>query len=268
MNHNGFTPDQRQILLRQLRECERKTSPPLLMSLSDDEVEEAYDLEERLLEEYAENLPFVPISRCPFTQEIVEYALDPYGYDGPWWEPKETAQYPEAQGSEHFRVLLGAVDMNGRQPSETKDGDDVLLGPAVPFVIPDLLELPDMQAVLSRLLLPSGDIAYLIAYYSKDPIHGGLLHQPWARDSYEIIDEEGEYVGWGAANSEWDFDLQPWIDQGKVSWIEPGDSTLTLVNSGVCPYVNLSGERRPQILHQGNRVLGELPDGRPLQPFE
>ncbi len=55
-----------------------------------------------------------------------------------------------------------------------------------------------------------------------------------------------------------DFDLAPWIEQGKVFWIAPGDESMTL-RSDVqgCPYLNLLGSREFVSICRGKvRSLG------------
>lgn len=268
MHDSGFEKSERDEIVTAFHESNKKTSWPVFDTLSDEECEAEYQRQDELMAEYAERLPFVPVSRCPFTATELAYPMDPFGFDGMWWEPKEIEEYPKPDGGPHFRALLGAVDFNGREPAEAAVRKTTLPGPGAPFVVPDLLAIPGMNAVISQLSLPHGDTAYLIAYFSEEPVHGAYLHQPWGRDSYGIFDVDGNYEGWGYSTALWDFDLQPWIDKGLVLWIRPGDESLTLVDSGPCPFVGLTGARYPQVLDRGVVTEGALPDGGRPDPLD
>ena len=130
------------------------------------------------------------------------------------------------------------------------------------------LHADDVDPTLVDVRLPHGDTAYLTAYFSPAPLHGAMLHQPWARTDYEVLDEAGKNQGWGLSNDLWDFDLQPWIAQGKLSWIAPGDETLTLRTGEPCPYVGLPGVRAPQSIERGVLSHIDLPTGETPQPFD
>lgn len=222
-----------------------------------------------VIQEYAERLPFVPLSRCPFCANELEYPIDVQGFDGPWWFKGPLAEYPEPNTCEHFRVLLGATDFKSRKPAEAEAIPEALPGPGAPYVVPRMFaEVPEMKAVVSTLPIPPGYTGYPIAYFSEKPAHGALLHQPWGRESYQVRNEDGEYESWRSANDKIDFDLQPWIDRGLLLWIEPGDSSLVLRNRPPSPYVGLAGVRAPQKISRGNLQALPLPSGQPLQPFE
>jgi hypothetical protein len=155
------------------------------------------------------------------------------------------------------------------KPLEAKVNDEVLAGPGVPFVVPRLLtEIPNMKAVISSFEMQPGYTCYPIAYFSENPVHGAVLHQPWGRQAYQVRNEEGQYEGWMSANDKWDFDLRPWIEKGLLLWINPGDQALALQNQPPCPYVGLQGVQAPQKIVKGNVETGTLPTGEQLQPFE
>ncbi len=49
-----------------------------------------------------------------------------------------------------------------------------------------------------------------------------------------------------------DFDLMPWVNRELLTWIAPGDASLTLRQGlGGCPYVNLPGTRALQRIQYG-----------------
>ncbi len=220
------------------------------------------------LAEYGDRLPRVAMSRCPHTQQVLKRSFDPYGLDGPWWNKSRAARVEEPPAPLTFRVLLGALDLRGRTPSEATA--PVIPGPSVPFVVPRLLELPGMKAVISRLELQTGDIAYPIAYFADQPHYPGRLHQQWLRQELWYTNSTGG-KSWTVKNDVWDFELARWIESGHLYWIEPGDTELRLrsrESGDACPYLDLPGEREPQEIAAGERSLMELPDGTPIEPFD
>jgi hypothetical protein len=263
-----FTRAERDALLGRIREVEARIWPgasgpaPHLPERS-----RLLDTLYALQGEYADRLPRVAMSACPFTGDVVKRAFDPFGLDGPWWQKDRTFSVQEPGAPPTFEVLLGALDLRGREPAETTE--TVIAGPDVPFVVPRLLSIGDMVAVIARIALENGDVAYPIGYFSHEDVHPSDLHQSWTRGEvwYKVDGQDG----WVAMNDEWDFDLAPWIAKGKVRWIRPGDSTFAVVpanSNEPCPYVGLEGDRLPQFLGDGARDLGDLPNGEPLEPFE
>jgi hypothetical protein len=219
------------------------------------------------LGEYADRLPRVTLSTCPFSGKPFKHSFDPWGLDGPWWHQSREFDIEEPAAPPTFKVLLGALALNGRNPVEAKRV--VTPGPEVPFVVPRLLKLPGMVAVISQLKLESGDVAYPVAYYSPEPIPPEQLHQFWLEQDFwfKLADEKS---AWLIANDPWDFDLQPWIKSGKLRWIRPGDPNAEVVDTQTgeaCPYLNLPGDRFPQNIAFGERSLLELPDGTSVNPY-
>lgn len=262
----ALTREERDGLLRRIREAEAKLFPE---SAADElsghaaaRVEDAYY---QVLGEYGDRLPRVTMGVCPFTRQPLLRSFDPFALDGPWWWKDVPFDIEEPAPPATFRVLLGALALNGREPLEV--GDEVIPGPEVPYVVPRLLGLPGMVAVISRLELETGDVAYPVSYWSTAEIPAEDLHQPWLRPDL-WFDAGGGSQSWLIANDPWDFDLGPWIAAEKLFWIEPGGTNLVGRASGrSCPYLDLKGDRLPQSLGGGERVLLELPDGTPINPF-
>jgi len=263
-----MTKEIRDALIAQLRELDRKLYPsegrPSLKTRERAQTEELYY---KVLGEYYDRLPRMVLSVCPFTGEPLKRAFDPFGPDGPWWHKEHLIDIEEPRAPKTFQVLLGALSLRGRPPLEVQE--EVLPGPEVPFVVPRLLSLPGMVAVIGQLALETGDIAYPIAYFSKEAIRPRDLHQPWLRE--DLWFEEGNETLWTTANDVWDFDIVPYVASGQVKWLRPGLKDLTLLDNNseeVCPYINLTGERRPQILADGDVEYADLPNGEPLEPFD
>jgi hypothetical protein len=223
-----------------------------------------------LLAEFADRLPRMRLSICPFTGKPLKRAFDPFALDGPFWMARCPCQFDEPDPPPTFRVLLGAIDLRGREPVEVED--DVQPGPAVPLVVPELLALPGMRAVVSRLEMETGDVAYPIAYFSDQPTDPADLHQPWGRLDFWFKKEEGGDASWFASNAPWDFELDPYLDSGQLGYIHPDqpDRVWHRGEPGAPPYPfdGLTGDRAPQAIAGGQRWLLDLPDGEPFDPFD
>jgi hypothetical protein len=219
------------------------------------------------LAEYSDRLPRERLSVCPYCGEPLKRVFDPWGMDGMWWHSTVKVAFEEPAACEHFRVLLGALNLAGRAPAEVRA--QVLPGPDVPFVVPKLLDLPGMVAVVGSLRLPSGDLAYPIGYFSDQPTRSNQLHQSWCRESFWYTDTNDKPM-WFIANDEFDFELRPWLERGKLRWVdleEEGSKTLGSAD-GKCPFLDLPGERERQQIVVGERDLIGLPSGDPVNPFE
>ncbi|MEK7641384.1 MAG: hypothetical protein AAB365_00135 [Patescibacteria group bacterium] len=264
-----LSPTERKELLTKYHELDRNLSQPHKNAFDMTQLRAMSKERDAILDEYGQNIPLISISRCPICQTVLEYPFDDQGLNGPWWEKGPLAEYPKPHGCTHFRVLLGAIDFGSKQPVEASSNDMVVPGPGAPFVVPRMLEkIPSMKAVISKTQLFPGYTCYLIAYFSESPVHGSLLHQPWGREAYQVLDEKGEYEGWFAANDIWDFDLLPWIKKGVLQWISSGDTTLTLHDDVPCEFLNLPGVHLQQFIERGVLKTKPLPTGEPLQPFE
>jgi hypothetical protein len=220
------------------------------------------------LAEYADRLPRVEMSACPFSGEVLKRSFDPWGLDGPWWHKRREVGVEEPSPPASFKVLLGALSLNGRKPSEVRA--PVIPGPEVPFVVPRLLGLPGMVAVVSRLEMESGDVAYPVVYYSEEEIPERRLHQFWLKAELWLTLESGQ-SGWLTANDVWDFDLAPWVESGRLRWIAPGNRDMVVedgTGGGSCPFIGLRGDRFPQLLAFGTRDLLDLPDGTSIVPYD
>lgn len=264
-----LTAAERHALLARAWDIEKQLYPPDPATAPADQVRAELDENYYLiLGEYADRLPRVLMSVCPHTGVPLKKSFDPWGVDGPWWHKDREVEIEEPKTPPTFKVLQGALALRGRIPTEARA--PVIPGPEVPFVIPRLLELPGMVAVMSQLPLHTGDTAYPIAYFSTAEIPHARLHQFWLEQDYWFEMEDGK-SGWLIANDVWDFNLEPWLRNGKLRWIEGQGEAARVVDATSgrpCPFVNLPGDRQPQSLGFGKRSLLELPDGSPVNPFE
>jgi hypothetical protein len=262
-----LTREERDRLLAELADIDARLYPEDEDAEPDDD--QAALLRERYylkLGEYADRLPRVLLSACPVCGEPLARAFDPFGLDGPWWQVDVEVTFEEPRSCPHFRVLLGAVNLHGRDPAEV--GETVKPGPDVPFVVPTLLDLPGMVAVAGSLRLATGDTAYPIAYFSDQEIEPALLHQEWCRDAYWFQEADGN-AGWSIANDVYDFDLAPHLAARRLRWVDLAEERPRVRGAadGPCPLVGLAGERERQLLSGGERELYGLPTGEVLDAF-
>lgn len=200
---------------------------------------QALELEER----YLKALPRVVMSRCPFCRQPLYRTFDPYGLDGPWWRGDASPEEPEP--CPHFLLLDGALDLAGRPPRAGPF--EVRPGPEVPFVIPPLLAKSGVKAVIARVAMENGYVAYPIAYFGERRLPPQELAATWVRSLYVYETQLGETL-WRASDEEPDFELGPWLATGKLWWATEEGAAMRLLEGGDCPYASRPGERRRQVL--------------------
>jgi len=261
-----WNASQRNSLLREIKQLNEKRKGPEKANYPIEKRQKMYQREMQILEEYAENTPFHAFSRCPFCELVTEMPMDTLGLDGVWWWEFCPVDFAPPEACEHFQVFLGALDLHGRVPQEITNG--VNPGPGVPFVISRLLEFDTVKAVLNSFKLETGDTAYIVTYFSEEPLDDVDLHQEWRREFYSLLDDDGEAVASETKLDKWDFDIDPWVENGKLLWTNPGDQTFALHSGLPCPYSNLEGVRESQILTQDGVFLKSAPEGGESAMFE
>ena len=190
---------------------------------------------EKALEQYYESLPRMAISRCPLCNKALYRVFDPWGLDGFWWQEKLGRAARELPACSHFRVLTGALNLNGLPTVGGRE--EAFPGPEVPYVVPRLLGLPAMIAVVSSIRMPNGYTAYPVTYFSNQTPKPGTLTQTWTQRSYNYQDAKGQ-PKFMYDTSPWDFDLLSWIDRGRLVWIDRNDTGLDIKRAPArgCPY--------------------------------
>jgi hypothetical protein len=213
------------------------------------------------VERYIDAVPIVRISRSPISGAVFENSLDIFGIDGLWWAYDRDYR-PFVERVATFFAWTGALTLEGPPPVWSLK---TMVGPGVPFVLPRMLRHPHMTAVISSLLIGE-HVGYPIVYFA-DPTPFELVRvDDWGRDHYQYVREDGTPASQHAVqhSAEKDFELEPWLESGKLRWIAPGDLGLEL-RSGVkgCPYVGLEGERGRQYFQRGRSWVSAYdPDER------
>ncbi len=250
----------RETLLEHLKSVQQELRPPKRRNHDIETLRSLTGQLQLLFAEFAERVPRVLIGRCPICGHGLEFPIDLEGLDSPWWWDLFPQPFSAPHACEHFQLLLGAVDLRGRQPVEV-DTWSAIVGPGAPFIIRRLLEMDGVKAVISRFTLGTGDIAYPISYFSEAPIPQTDLHQEWRMQSWMIKNADGAPVGHEIANDPWEFDLEEWFDKEKLYWTEPGDQEMTLKTGRPNPFEGASGTRQKQIVGSGKVKLSGAPDG-------
>jgi hypothetical protein len=189
--------------------------------------------------------------------------------DGPWWASSPPPVEPSCP---HYWFFRGAVQFGDkRRPTPPKKpGGPARPGPEVPYVIPRQLELPGMIAVVGELPMEPGWRAFPIVYFADPRPPAEELTSDWCSRTYPHVNSITRQQETSYPNDTWDFDLEPWIAQGKLRWCSPGSGNLRLAPPGQpCPYVGLPGIREDITIDStfGFKKRG-VPDGSIILPFE
>lgn len=213
---------------------------------AEDRFEEAVSVRSALAETrdaYVEALPSCPLSRDPYTGDVVEYRIDKVDLDGLWWNYEAPARPVEQPVPATYFALTGAVCLHepvARAPFLC------IPGPEVPYVVPRILDHDAVRAVLSSLAI--GPHTGYAVFYFADPIPHALKRvNTWGTGRWRMETEDGS-LGWDSVVEDLDdqdFELAPWIEAGKLFWIAPDDEEMTLRDKVTgCPYLDLEGRRR------------------------
>ena len=202
---------------------------------------------------YVDAVPIVRLSRSPFSGGIFETSLDIFGIEGLWWAYEHDYR-PYVEPEPTFFAWTGALQLDGPPPPWSLK---TMVGPSIPFVLPRMLEHPDVHAVVSSILVGE-HVGYPIVYYASPSPLDLVRVDDWGHDFHSFVREDGSPGVLHAVQTvrEKDFELAPWLESGKLSWISPGDLSLGL-REGVagCPFVGLEGERGRRYFQQGHTWL-------------
>jgi hypothetical protein len=210
--------------------------------------------------EYAAGLPRPRLTRCPFTTTEVAHSIDTFDIDGPWWD-YDFAVRPTDDLPDTFFAFTGAIHFDGK-PAVT----EFLCkpGPGAPFVVPRLLARPEIVAVISHLKVGKND-AYPVFYFSQPMARDEPRFNTWGMNQAWFKDAEGRWA-WDHNEEDFealDFDLAPWVERGKLRWIQPGDRKLALRDDlKGFPYAGIDGPRTFVRVQYGEIREPVLPSAR------
>jgi hypothetical protein len=219
-----------------------------------------------LWDQYLAALPIVALSRSPLSGDLLEYAIDTAGVDGLWWNCSYPVR-PFQPLPADFVGLAGALRVG--TPLESTPFE-VRPGPEVPYVVPRLLALPGVCAVLSQIQI-GPHTGYAVCYFADHPEQVAKRVNTWGTDFYEVVDDQGALT-WScdgdSAELDRDDNLETWIEAGKLLWIQPGDTSMTLrSDTRACPFLALEGSHMDSTLFEGVRTEDE-PDAYAQEEVE
>ncbi|AYF77059.1 hypothetical protein D7D52_28265 [Nocardia yunnanensis] len=198
---------------------------------------------------YRDSLPVITVSRSPLSDRLVERAMDVVDFDGWFWD-YDNAVRPLPQRGDGWLAMSGAARLT--EPV-TAAPFDCHPGPDLPYVVPGMLRRPGTYAVISQLDV-GRHTCWAINYFGPGRPYP-LIHE-WGIDRNDLHDSGGYWRAddaYIAFNRDVDFELRPWLETGQLLWVAPGDSEFTLRSGAAdCPYLELDGDRRGQIIRNGD----------------
>jgi uncharacterized protein (DUF427 family) len=208
-----------------------------------------------ITQKYLRMTPVIPISRCPYSGEVTYYSIDHYGIDGPWWDYtkplRALSNLPVT-----FHTVTGSLNLEGK-PERTQH--QVRPGPEKPYLIKELIEAEGIKAVVSTAQIGK-HMGCMIVYYKETVDTPVMPARIWGQYLWEKIDRWGKrvYLEPDERDYSYVFNLEDWVDEGKLLWIQPGDTEFTL-RTGVngCPYIGMDGDTRFQIIIDGEVTYKE-----------
>ncbi len=246
--NSPFTERERNNILQEYNLCREKVRSLQMNAEGKDptivhaEISATEKRRSQLWNEYLSGLPRVPLSRCPFTGQIVLHSFDPYGIDGLWWNYDSSTRPLFEDLPATFCAITGALKLD----KEIENTSFLVKpGPGVPYVIPRLLEYETIKAVLYSMHV-GRHTGYAILYFTEFPITGVKWPNHWGLSYYSEGTGDGDFRWYESYDTEntLDYDLKPWIKSGKLLWITYEDKDMVLHSSlRSCPYLDLPGER-------------------------
>lgn len=254
-------------LLSRLEELEVKLTGPSLDYLGSDEWSEDQTQYSSCLSEYAELVPLHTVSRCPICNEVLEYAMDLRGIQYPWWWEHFPFEFSKPRACQHFMLLQGALNLNGRDPTEVQTWH-TRPGPSQPFVIERLAQIPSVSVVINEISVGENDQGFVIAYFSEKPFNQTDLHQNWLRDRWTIYDEDGEPITSRSQRDKWSFDLGSIAKDRRLFLIEKNDLSLRPFNESELPSLAMADENTlPQLISKGKLTHYAAPRGQDVDDY-
>jgi hypothetical protein len=224
----------------------------------------------------------VLVSRCPYCSQEIWMEVGIFSLTDAFWYREDSNGRDEVSKDSrclHLFCVDGALNLNGYQPTEVQDEDTytnytIRMAAEVPFVKPRVLSLPMMIAVIHSFPVAEKYTAYPIVYFAETQPSDYEFCMPWARIE-QVSSEEinAPSVGingiayYGKRSDVQDYELEKWIRQEKLYWLDPNIDEHPLVHGHVekFPYSNVTGRRNPYTIKNG-RVRDRQNPKRDSQP--
>jgi hypothetical protein len=172
---------------------------------------------------YLAGLPRLVVSRCPFTREELSLAVDTTGFDMPWFYPLEPLRSIDPEPPATFLAFTGEVPVGAGTPEVETPWE-----PGPVWVRTDLLEDERVRAVVSALSIGSTQV-WNVAYFTRSPAPELPLAADWG-SAFARVRGAGGVWQWVEAplSTAISFEVEPWLDSGKLLWIRPLDPSVSL----------------------------------------
>lgn len=251
-----------------------------------DELESARAGRKKLFSQYPdhERLPEIMVSHCPYCNQEIWMWVDVFALDRQYWHRKKGGLHDVGEDRcPHLFCVDGALNLNGHQPKEVQadptdnlTNDRIRMAAEVPFVKPRVLNLPSMVAVIYQFPVAQKYTAYPIAYFAERQPDEDEFCLFWARTEFESVrafdGDQGQITMTGKRRDIQDYELEKWVKQGKVLWLDPDDEDHPVVRgpAEAFPYYHLPGRRHPYTIKNGRvqNLLNPTKDTKPTIDIE
>ena len=237
------TKAERDAHLKKYRDAEKVAMDLWDADAPEEEVDDADDRAKELKQDYIPRLPVLPMSICPICGETFIHRIDPFGFDGPWWESCNNDGISNCSHAKLIRSAYRGVDLMELKHDENSG---FRLGPEVPYVIARILEMDSMVCVVSRTKISDNDDLFAMVYFSALEVEWLDLTMSW---------DNKNTGSWSHDNDPWDFDLKPWVEKGKLRYCVPGEEPLRLGDMDVAsfPFLEEPGYPARRFVHGGQK---------------
>lgn len=140
-----------------------------------------------------------------------------------------------------------SIDPNQRLRDAFVSGELALVAvPIRPHLKPEKTAPPPTAAPATKSAAPK---QYTTAYFAQRRPRPQDLTAGWRRTNFVYTTQLG-VCGWRAPLEEWDFDLLPWVKNGRLRWCArgSGNSMLSPDPPDRFPYAQAAGERRRSVV--------------------
>jgi hypothetical protein len=214
-------------------------------------------------------LPYILVSRCPYCDAPVWLKAGIFSLnDNFWYHPTSDGHLQSALKDtrcEHLFCVDGALNLNGHMPTEVRGSeanalvDQINMAAEVPFVKPRVLNLSTMRAVVHCFPVAERYTAYPIAYFTEQRQDSVDFCVAWAATEYIGPARQPGCALVGKRSDAQDYDIDKWVRQGKLLWLDPLDDEHPISHSPAesFPYSNIPGRRHPYFIKLGQ--IHDLP---------
>lgn len=211
---------------------------------------------------YWQRLPSYLLARCPICGGAVREAVDTYSLNGLGWRNRMPDGFGWRSGTfyraecSHAQIVGYGLNLNGMVPDDVTQW--VGIGSERPYVMARLIALADTYVVMHALGVgradgrPGGQYTlYFTTYFTDDDAFQAAIRS-FHQEQTLLVPGLGDY------------DLLPWVAQGKLMWLDPADDARPLRQRDVAtfPYGKMEGVVGMWFIHRGRLHMLHGPKGQ------